>query len=147
VVIGMRAACRLLGASRATMARRKRLPHPKRAAVRSSHRRFRHSERMAILAACHSERFCDKSVREIYATLLDQGIYLGSIPTFYRVLRAVGESRERRPIASHPTMLKPELAAGAPGQVWSWDITKLLGPQKWTYYYLYVVWTSSADMS
>jgi putative transposase len=121
------------------MARRKRPPGSTPAAVRSSHRRFDDVERMAILDACHSERFCDKSVREIYATLLDEGSYLGSISTYYRVLRAAGESRERRAVASHPTMLKPELAAGSPGQVWSWDITKLLGPQKWTYYYLYVV--------
>jgi putative transposase len=90
-------------------------------------------------AASPTERFCDLSVREIYATLLDEGIYLGSISTMYRVLRAAGESRERRALAKHPTMVKPELAATAPGQVWSWDITKLLGPQKWTYYYLYVV--------
>jgi putative transposase len=94
---------------------------------------------LAILDAAHSERFCDKSVREIYATLLDEGTYLGSISTYYRVLRAAGENRERRAIATHPTMIKPELVAMAPGQVWSWDITKLLGPQKWTYYYLYVV--------
>jgi len=96
-------------------------------------------ERAAILAAAHSERFCDQSVREIYATSLDEGIYLGSISTMYRVLRSAGETRERRALATHPPMVKPELAATAPGQVWSWDITKLLGPQKWSYFYLYVV--------
>jgi putative transposase len=129
----------MLGASRATMARRKQLREEKARLARPSHRRLGDHERQAILDAAHSERFCDKSVREIYATLLDEGIYLGSISTFYRVLRAAGETRERRAVATHPTMVKPELAATAPFQVWSWDITKLLGPEKWTYYYLYVV--------
>lgn len=135
----MRAACRMLGVSRATMARRKQRREEKARSVRTSHRRLGEHERKAILDAAHSERFCDKSVREIYAILLDEGIYLGSISTFYRVLRAAGETRERRAIATHPTMVKPELAATVPCQVWSWDITKLLGPEKWTYYYLYVV--------
>lgn len=121
------------------MARRRRPPELQTRSPRTSHRRLSESERRAILDAAHSERFCDKSVREIYATLLDEGTYLGSISTYYRVLRAAGESRERRAIATHPTMVKPELAATAAGQVWSWDITKLLGPEKWTYYYLYVV--------
>jgi putative transposase len=87
----------------------------------------------------HSDRFIDRSGREIYATLLDEGIYLGSISTIYRVLRTAGETRERRSQATHPARVKPELAATKPGQVWSWDITKLLGPAKWTYFYLYVV--------
>jgi putative transposase len=96
-------------------------------------------ERQAILDAAHSVRFADLSVREIYATLLDEGVYLGSIATLYRVLRRAGETRERRRLATHPARVKPELAASAPNQVWSWDITKLLGPHKWTYYHLYVV--------
>ncbi len=87
----------------------------------------------------HQERFCDSSVREAYATLLDEGQYLGSVSTIYRVLRGVGETGERRRIAVHPPTVKPELVATAPRQVWSWDITKLLGPRKWTYYYLYVL--------
>lgn len=135
----MRPACRLLGYSRATMARRGRVAAEQVTRPRVSNRRLSESERDAILDVVHSERFCDMSVREIYATLLDEGVYLGSISTLYRVLRAAGESRERRAVATHPTMLKPELAATAPGQVWSWDITKLLGPEKWTYFSLYVV--------
>jgi putative transposase len=97
------------------------------------------NERDHFLHVAHSERFCDNSVRKIYATLLDEGTYICSISTMYRILRQAGESRERRSIATHPTMVKPELAASAPGEVWSWDITKLHGPQKWTYFYLYVV--------
>ena len=140
-MVGERPACRLLGASRATLQRHRAksiLSSP--ASVRgASHRRLTDVERQAILDAAHSERFIDQSVREIYATLLDEGVYLGSISTFYRVLRAAGETRERRRQATHPARVKPELAALQPGQVWSWDITKLLGPAKWTYYYLYVV--------
>src|SRR2546428_464864 len=75
----------------------------------------------------------------VYATLLDEGNYLASIPTMYRVLRSVDEVRERRKVAMHPSYVKPELMAGRPNSVWSWDITKLLGPAKWTYYYLYVI--------
>jgi putative transposase len=102
-------------------------------------RRLGVEERQAMLDASHSDRFRDLSAREIYATLLDEGTYIGSISTWYRVLRAAGETRERRRQATHPARIKPELAATAPGEVWSWDITKLLGPQKWTYFYLYVV--------
>jgi len=92
-----------------------------------------------MLDLAHSDRFADLSVREIYATLLDEGRYIGSISTWYRVLRGAGETRERRRLATHPAHVKPELVATAPCQVWSWDITKLLGPQKCTYFYLYVV--------
>jgi putative transposase len=97
------------------------------------------TERQTIRDIAHRERFADLSVREIYATLLDEGSYLGSISTIYRVLHGAGETRERRRQATHPAHVKPELAAARPGEVWSWDITKLLGPAKWTYYYLYVV--------
>ena len=84
-------------------------------------------------------RFADLAPGEVWATLLDEGTYLGSVSTFYRVLREAGESRERRAQATHPAAVKPELVAGGPNQVWSWDITKLHGPAKWTYYYLYVI--------
>src|SRR5205823_6551480 len=76
---------------------------------------------------------------EAWAILLDEGRYLGSVSTFYRLLRRAGEARERRRQATHPATVKPELAAAGPNQVWSWDITKLAGPAKWTYYYLYVI--------
>jgi putative transposase len=92
-----------------------------------------------VLAALHGERFIDAAPPTVYATLLDEGRYLASVPTMYRVLRAAGEVRERRRQAAHPPTVKPELVAEAPNRIWSWDITKLLGPVKWTYYSLYVV--------
>ena len=75
----------------------------------------------------------------MWATLLDEGVYLGSISTFYRLLRQAGQSRERRRQATHPATVKPELVATEPNQVWSWDITKLRGPATWTYHDLYVI--------
>jgi len=136
----MRQACAAIGIARATMQRRVK---PRLRVVAKSRARSKRAltddERAAILAVAHTERFADYSVREIYATLLDEGTYLGSISTMYRVLHDAGETRERRRLATHPAAVKPELAATAPNQVWSWDITKLLGPQKWTYYHLYVV--------
>jgi putative transposase len=97
------------------------------------------AERAAILAALHAERFADLAPAEVWAILLDEGAYLGSLSTFYRLLRQAGESRERRAQATHPAAVKPELIATGPNQVWSWDITKLHGPAKWTYSYLYVI--------
>ena len=97
------------------------------------------AERAAILDALHSERFADLAPAEAWAILLDEGTYLGSQSTFYRLLRAAGETRERRRQATHPAAVKPELLATGPNQVWSWDITKLHGPAKWTYYHLYVI--------
>ena len=96
-------------------------------------------ERQKILDELHSERFQDQSPTAVYATLLDEGNYLGSISTFYRILRSQGEVRERRAQATHPPTVKPELVATRPNEIWSWDITKLYGPVKWTYYYLYVI--------
>ena len=97
------------------------------------------AERRTILDALHSPRFADLAPAEVWAILLDEGRYLGSISTFYRLLRRAGETRERRRQAVHPAAVKPELLATGPNQVWSWDITKLHGPAKWTYYYLYVI--------
>lgn len=97
------------------------------------------SEAQAVLNVLHEERFMDKAPYEVYAKLLDEGTYLCSISTIYRILRSNSEVRERRNQARHPVYKKPELIATAPNQVWSWDITKLLGPVKWTYYYLYVI--------
>ena len=87
----------------------------------------------------HSERFCDLAPAQVWATLLDEGTYLCSISAMYRLLRDRDEVRERRRQARHPATVKPELVATAPNQVWSWDITKLRGPHKWTWYYLYVI--------
>ena len=97
------------------------------------------SERNAVLEVLHSERFVDLSPAEVYAALLDEGTYLCSIRTMYRLLASEQEVRERRNLARHPNYARPELLAIGPKQVWSWDITKLLGPSKWTYYYLYVI--------
>ena len=97
------------------------------------------SEQVAVRAELHGERFVDQAPPTVYATLLDEGCYLCSVSTMYRLLRADGEARERRRQARHPAAVKPELVASQPNAVWSWDITKLLGPSKWTYYYLYVV--------
>jgi putative transposase len=96
-------------------------------------------ERGAVLDVLRSERFVDVAPTEVYATLLDEEIYLCSSRTMYRLLEGAGEVRERRRQACHPVYTKPELLATGPNQVWSWDITKLLGPAKWTYYYLYVI--------
>ena len=97
-------------------------------------------ERAQVLAVLHSERFVDASPAQVWATLLDEGVYLASQSTFYRLLRSVhGDVRERRAQATHPARVKPELIAAKPNQIWSWDITKLHGPVKWSYFHLYVV--------
>ena len=97
------------------------------------------AERETVLARLHQERFQDRSPAAVYATLLDEGEYHCSIRTMYRLLAEHGEVRERRDQLTHPPYQKPELLATAPNQLWSWDITKLLGPAKWTYFYLYVI--------
>ena len=92
-----------------------------------------------MLDTLASPRFVDRSPAEVVATLLDEGKYLCSERTMYRVLSDAQPVRERRNQLTHPKYEKPQLMATAPNQVWSWDITKLLGPRKWTYYYLYVL--------
>jgi putative transposase len=92
-----------------------------------------------VIETLHSERFMDKAPAQVWATLLDEKTYLCSPRTMYRILAEHGEVRERRNQLRHPNYTKPELLAEAPNQVWSWDITKLLGPVKWTYFYLYVI--------
>ena len=109
------------------------------ASRRVSPRALGSDERQAILDVLHAPRFQDRSPTEVYATLLDEGIYLGSERTYYRLLAAEGETTDRRNQLSHPAYHKPELLAVRPNEIWSWDITRLLGPAKWTYYYLYVI--------
>jgi putative transposase len=92
-----------------------------------------------VLAVLHEPRFVDLAPAQVYASLLDEGRYLCSLRTVYRVLAANHEVRERRDQLRHPQYEKPELLATGPNQVWSWDITKLLGPAKWSYFYLYVI--------
>jgi len=109
-------------------------------ARRTSHRALSHEEREAVLETLHSPRFVDKSPAQVFATLLDEDDeYLCSIRTMYRILKENGEVKERRNQLRHPNYSKPELLATRPNEVWSWDITKLKGPRKWTYYYLYVI--------
>lgn len=96
-------------------------------------------EEDAVLKILHSTRFVDNSPQEIYNTLLDEGNYLCSIRTMYRILHKHKEVKERRNQLVHPNYKKPELLAEKPNEIWSWDITKLKGPVKWTYYYLYVI--------
>jgi len=143
--LGVRAACDALGIAQAGYYRRHRTsPEPARPAPithrdRPQPRALSADEAQAILDELHSARFADMSPAEVWAILLDEGRYLGSIATFYRLLRRAGETRERRRQATHPATVKPELVATEPNAVWSWDITKLRGPAKWTYYYLYVI--------
>jgi putative transposase len=131
--------------AQATWYRRHRAspPAPKPAPVphkeRVQPRALAPAERQAILEALHSERFADLAPDEVWAVLLDEGTYLGSVSAYYRVLREAGESRERRRQATHPAAVKPELVATGPNQVYSWDITKLHGRAKWTYYHLCVI--------
>jgi len=96
-------------------------------------------EREQVVGVVNSERFVDSAPREIYATLLDEGTYLCSVSTMYRLLRARGEVRERRDQLRHPVYSKPELLATGANQLWSWDITKLKGPATWVYFSLYVI--------
>lgn len=136
----MLTACRALGLSRATYYRlRRHVEQPQSVPRRFSARALRPEERQKVLDVLHSDRFVDKAPPEIYATLLDEGTYLCSIRTMYRILAGEGELRERRNQAIHPSYRKPELLATNPNQVWTWDITKLMGPAKWTYFYLYVI--------
>ena len=139
IFVGERAACAAIGFSRSTRARWQREPVARLLPKHASLRRLTDAERKAILDIVHTERFADFSVRQIYATVLDEGKYLGSISTFYRILRDAGETKERRALATHPARVKPELVAPAVGRVWCWDITKLLGPHKWTCFQLYVI--------
>ena len=139
--VGTSAACQALCMPRASYYRDvRKTASPTVSASRSSPARaLRPAERDAVLARLHEERFQDRSPAAVYATLLDEGEYHCSIRTMYRLLDEHGEVRERRDQLTHPPYQKPELMATAPNQLWSWDITKLLGPAKWTYFYLYVL--------
>src|SRR5690625_485816 len=139
-IVGTRPACRALGVAPATIYRR-RNPKPARGwAPRPKPKNaLSLAEQEEVLRVLHSERFVDSSPAQVWATLLDEGRYLCSERTMYRLLAAEGEVRERRDQLQHPSYARPELLAEGPNELWSWDITKLLGPAKWTYYYLYVI--------
>ena len=139
-IVGTRPACRALGAAPATIYRRRNppTPVPKRPKPPPP-RALSGEEREAVLEELHSERFVDCSPAQTWATLLDEGRYLASERTMYRLLAAEGETTERRNQLVHPPYARPELLAQQPNELWSWDITKLLGPAKWTYFYLYII--------
>jgi putative transposase len=139
-VTSVNTACRLLGKSRATHYRRQRPSVPGPPAPRPAPpNKLTETERQHILTVLRSEAYCDLAPAQVWAQLLDDGIYLCSISTMYRLLRAAGETRERRRQRTHPARKRPELIATAPNTVWSWDITKLPGPQRGTYYELLVI--------
>lgn len=139
-VISLRKACEAFAFPRSSLYRLRRPPVVSGLTLRPSPpRTLSPSERAGVRSLLNSERFQDSSPREIYATLLDEGCYVCSISTMYRILREHDELRERRQQRQHPAYAKPELLATGPNQLWSWDITKLLGPTKWLYYYLYVL--------
>jgi len=140
--VGARDSCRALGIARATYYRYRQHSGDDKLASsypRSSPRALSAEERQEVLDELHCPRFVDQAPRQIYAMLLDDEIYRCSVRTMYRILEQENELRERRNQLRHPEYKKPELLATRPNQVWSWDITKLLGPVKWTYFYLYVI--------
>jgi putative transposase len=133
-------ACRALGIARATWYRRRQTPAPT-VRRRRPHgpRALSDAERQQVRDVLYSPRFVDVAPAEVVATLLDEGVYLASERTMYRLLAEHGQTTERRNQLVHPAHRRPELLAARPNQLWSWDITKLLGPATWTYYYLYVI--------
>jgi transposase InsO family protein len=140
---GMTAAvCAAVGVSRGTVERlrsRSKTPSPAARPRPAQARALSAAQRQDVLDLLHAPRFADQAPAEIYATLLDESVYHCSVRTMYRRLGQNGEIRERRQQLRHPAYQKPELLAEKPNEVWSWDITKLMGPQKWSYFYLYVI--------
>ena len=138
--VGTAPLCEALGVPRASLYRwRNAAAGQPRAPRPTPARALSEPERQQVKQMLHSPRFVDKTPAEAYATLLDEGRYLCSMRTMYRLLADDDEVRERRDQLRHPSYVKPELCASAPNEVWSWDITKLLGPATWTHYYLYVI--------
>ena len=141
--VGAASGCRALGLPRASLYRMRRAADPDLEVSRlprpAPPRALAPGEREAILDTLHCERFIDHAPAQVHATLLDEGTYLCSPRTMYRILDSAQEVKERRDQLRRPAYKKPGLLATAPNQVWSWDITKLMGPAKWTYFYLYVI--------
>ena len=135
--LGVRVTCEALGVAPATYYRHQRPPSLPEA--KPSHRALPPEERQGVLDVLHEPRFVDLAPAEVFATLLDEGRYLCSERTMYRILAANQEVRERRDQLRHPSYAVPELMATGPNELWSWDITKLKGPAKWVYFYLYVI--------
>jgi putative transposase len=133
-------ACRLLGRPRATHYRHRQAPTLGPPAPRPTPpNALSEAERQHVLSVLRSPEYCDLAPAQVWARLLDDGIYLCSISTMYRLLAIAGENRERRRQRTHPAKKRPELMAKAPNQVWSWDITKLQGPERGLYYELFVI--------
>jgi putative transposase len=139
-VTSTKQACSLLGASRATLYRRRR-PSPcgPPASRPAPPNKLTEQERQRVLTVLRSAEYCDLAPAQVWARLLDDGVYLCSISTMYRLLAVAGENRERRRQRTHPAKKKPELIARRPNEVWSWDITKLQGPARGVYYELFVI--------
>ena len=139
-LVGLARACEALGVPRSRVYRARRPSSPATpSAQRRSSRALSPDERAEVRAVLNSERFVDCAPREVYATLLDEGVYHCSWRSMYRILTDHAEVRERRDQARHPHYSTPELLATAPNQLWSWDITKLRGPSPYTYFALYVM--------
>jgi len=136
--VGVADACRALSVPRASYYRWRGPERPPRRVCKPA-RSLSEQEENEVLSELNSGRFMDCAPAQVYAELLGEERYLCSIRTMYRILHRHRQVRERRNQRCHPRYRKPELLATAPNQVWSWDITKLLGPQKWTYFYLYVL--------
>ena len=135
-------ACVLLGRARATHYRHAQGPvHGPRPArvVPDNAQALSDTERAAVLALINSPAYADLPIGQIWVRELDEGRYLCSASSMYRIARAAGQSRERRRLATHPAKVKPELLADGPSQVWTWDITKLRGPAKGIFYQLCVL--------
>jgi len=138
-LLDLRSACDAIGMPRSTYYRGLKQPRGARTTSSRHPRALSGQERQQVLDQLHAERFVDQAPAEIYSTLLDEGIYLCSVRTMYRILNQAHEVKDRRRQRSKRNYKKPELLAAAPNQVWSWDITKLKGPMKWNYFYLYVI--------
>lgn len=137
--LGVIATCAAFGVALATYYRRRAPVHGPKPRRPSPPRRLDDAERAEVLDVLHEPRFADLAPAEVHATLFAEGRYLCSLRTMHRILAENAESRERRNQLRHPSYARPELLATAPNELWSWDITKLRGPAKWTYYYLYVI--------
>jgi len=138
--VGNRPACQALGVPESSYYRRlSGKPTGQKQPRKVPARTLSQEERKEVLACLCSERFVDRAPGEVVPTLLDEGRYLCSERTMYRILSAEHQVRERRDQRRHPEYVKPELVATGPNQVWSWDITKLKGPQTWSLFYLYVL--------
>jgi len=138
--MGVAAACRVVSVPRSRVYRARQPPEERPSTPRAAPSRALSLDEQALVRdVLNSDRFQDATPRQVYATLLDEGTYLCSWRTMYRILTNHAEVRERRDQLRHPAYTKPELLATGPNQLWSWDITKLKGPAAWTYYYAYVI--------